>query len=91
MALTNYLLQSAIIVPVCIAFGLFHNITPRLGLTLVFLVWLVQVPASVWWLKRFRFGPAEWIWRTLTYGSLQSMRVTHGLRAISARGDGAMI
>jgi uncharacterized protein len=32
------------------------------------------VPASVWWLKQFRFGPAEWVWRSLTYGGPQPMR-----------------
>jgi uncharacterized protein len=26
------------------------------------------------WLQHFRFGPAEWLWRTLTYGQLQPMR-----------------
>lgn len=84
MALTNYLLQAVIIVPVSMAFGLFDKITPSLGLSLVLLVWLIQVPASVWWLKRFRFGPAEWIWRSLTYGSLQPMRATRGWRSRSA-------
>ena len=78
MALTNYVLQAALIVPVCVAFGLFDRITPLLGLSLALLVWLAQVPASVWWHRRFRFGPAEWVWRSLTYGSPQPMRVTHG-------------
>ena len=80
MALTNYLLQSVLIVPVCIAFDLFDKITPGLGLLLALLIGLIQVPASVWWLKRFRFGPAEWVWRSLTYGCPQPMRVAHDWR-----------
>ncbi|MGH9651798.1 MAG: DUF418 domain-containing protein, partial [Terriglobales bacterium] len=74
MALTNYLLQAAIIVPVCVGFGLFGRVTPSLGIILALAVWSAQVPASVWWLRRFRFGPAEWVWRSLTYGHLQPMR-----------------
>ncbi|MGH9849168.1 MAG: DUF418 domain-containing protein [Blastocatellia bacterium] len=75
MALTNYLLQAAIIVPVCIGFNLFGRVTPSLGVLLALAVWSAQVPASVWWLRRFRFGPAEWLWRSLTYGRLQPMRM----------------
>jgi uncharacterized protein len=77
MALTNYLLQAAIIVPVCIGFNLFDKVTPSLGVLLALAVWSVQVPASVWWLRRFRFGPAEWIWRSLTYGRPQPMRMAN--------------
>jgi uncharacterized protein len=92
MALTNYLLQSMLIIPACVVFGLFDNITPRLGLLLALCVWLIQVPASVWWLKRFRFGPAEWVWRSLSYGSPQPMRVRRGGHSTSAPGaTGAVI
>jgi uncharacterized protein len=76
MALTNYLLQAAIIVPVGIGFDLFGRITPGLAVLLALAVWSAQVPSSVWWLRRFRFGPAEWLWRSLTYGRLQPMRKT---------------
>jgi uncharacterized protein len=76
MALTNYLLQAALIVPLCIGFGLFGRITPTLGLLLALVIWSLQVPVSGWWLTRFRFGPAEWVWRSLTYGSPQPMRMT---------------
>ena len=34
----------------------------------------VQVMYSQWWMARFRFGPAEWLWRSLTYWKLQPMR-----------------
>lgn len=73
MALTNYLLQSVLLVPVCIALNLFDRVTPTLGLLMALGVWALQVPGSVWWLKRFQFGPAEWVWRRLTYGRTQPM------------------
>jgi len=38
------------------------------------LFFLVQVVACVWWTARFRFGPAEWLWRSLTYLSWQPLR-----------------
>lgn len=75
MALTNYLLQAAIVVPVCIVFKLFDKVTPSLGALMALAVWSLQVPVSVWWMRRFRYGPAEWLWRSLTYGRLQPMRV----------------
>jgi uncharacterized protein len=34
-----------------------------------------QMLWSPWWLARFRFGPAEWLWRSLTYRQLQPMRI----------------
>jgi uncharacterized protein len=33
----------------------------------------VQVAYSAWWMARFRFGPMEWLWRTLTYGKAPAM------------------
>ncbi|WP_253910447.1 DUF418 domain-containing protein [Pyxidicoccus fallax] len=39
------------------------------------LLFALQVPLSQWWLARFRFGPAEWLWRSLTYGRAQPMRL----------------
>ena len=71
MALTNYILQAAIIVPVCLAFRLFDKVTPFMGLLLAFGVAAVQIPLSLWWLKRFEFGPVEWLWRRLTYGRVR--------------------
>jgi uncharacterized protein len=38
------------------------------------LVWIVMLIAAPWWLERYRFGPLEWLWRTLTYGERQPMR-----------------
>jgi uncharacterized protein len=35
----------------------------------------LQMMWSAWWLARFRYGPMEWLWRSLTYGRLQPMRL----------------
>ena len=84
MALTNYLLQALIIVPICIELKLFGRVTPGLALLLTLIVWSVQVPFSVWWLKHFHFGPAEWLWRSITYGRRQPMRVVGKLESVSS-------
>ena len=45
-----------------------------MGLIPTVVFFSLQVPLSVWWLKRYQFGPAEWVWRSLTYGVRQPMR-----------------
>ena len=77
MGLTNYLLQSLVMTFLFFPYGIG---IPDLGATLRLLVdlgffFLVQVPLSHWWLARYRFGPAEWVWRSLTYGRFQPMRL----------------
>ncbi|HLE56852.1 MAG TPA: DUF418 domain-containing protein [Rhodothermia bacterium] len=69
-ALTNYLLQSVIGTLLFYSYGLalFGYIGPAALLPLTFAIFAVQVVLSVWWLERFRFGPVEWLWRSLTYG-----------------------
>ena len=70
MALTTYLTQS--VVCTLLFFGYGFGLYGRLGFTGMFLVTVIlfacQMAASTWWLARFRFGPAEWLWRRLTYG-----------------------
>lgn len=77
MALSNYLFQSLIVAIIIYpyGFGLFGRFGPTQGVILAFLIFPLQVLLSVWWIRRFRFGPVEWLWRTLTYGKLQPMRV----------------
>jgi uncharacterized protein len=77
MGLTNYLMQS--LVMTLVVFQPYGLRLPDPGTTLMIGVHVlfflgVQVPLSRWWLSRFRFGPAEWVWRSLTYGSPQPMR-----------------
>jgi uncharacterized protein len=75
MALTNYLLQAGIIVPWCLTFGWFDTFTPTRSFALACAVLMFQLPFSAWWLRRYRFGPAEWIWRLLTYGRIPPLKI----------------
>ena len=76
MALSNYLLQSLVCTTLFYSYGLglYGRIGPALGLGLSGVIFLAQIPLSQWWLRRFRFGPVEWLWRSLTYGALQPLR-----------------
>ncbi len=77
MALSNYLLQTLVCTTIFYSYGLglFGQVLPSAGLALAVVIFALQIPLSVWWLQQFRFGPAEWLWRSLTYGKLQPMRV----------------
>jgi uncharacterized membrane protein YeiB len=78
MALTNYLMQSVIATTIFYSHGLgyFGKIGPRWLPLIVLAVYFLELLWSTYWMKRFRFGPAEWLWRTLTYGKRQPMRFT---------------
>jgi uncharacterized protein len=78
MALTNYLLQSLICAFVFYGWGLglYGRMERREYYLILLSIWLFQLVVSPIWLSRFRFGPMEWLWRTLTYGSLQPMLVS---------------
>ncbi len=73
MALTNYVLQSVVCSFLFYGFGL--GLYERVGgaglVGISLLVYLAQVAFSHWWLGRFRYGPLEWLWRSLTYGKRQ--------------------
>jgi uncharacterized protein len=70
MALTNYLLESLLCTSLFYGYGLglFGTIGPLLGLPITVAIYAGQVAFSELWLRRFRFGPAEWLWRVITYG-----------------------
>jgi uncharacterized protein len=78
MALSNYLLQSLFCTLIFYGYGLalFGKVGPSLALLLTIIIWLIQVPLSVGWLRRFQFGPIEWLWRSLTYWRLQPMQAS---------------
>ncbi len=75
MALTNYLMQTVLCNLVFLGFGLGQfALWDRWQMYLFVLgVWIFQALFSVYWLGRYRFGPCEWLWRSLTYRRRQPM------------------
>jgi uncharacterized protein len=77
MALTNYLTQSVVGSFVFYGWGLGLvgklDAVQQLGYMLA--VFGCQILLSRWWLSRYRFGPMEWLWRSLTYMKRQPMRI----------------
>jgi uncharacterized protein len=73
MAFTNYLAQSAIFAFVFFGYGLglFGRIGAAVTLLFGMVVYALQAIASAYWLRRHRFGPMEWLWRTVMYGTRQ--------------------
>lgn len=76
MALTNYLTQSLVCSLLFYGYGLgLHGkIGPAGCMPIALALFAAQVVFSHAWLARFRFGPMEWLWRSLTYAALQPMR-----------------
>jgi len=69
MAFTNYILMSLICTFIFYGhgFGLYGYLERSMQILVVFAVWVVIVAISVFWLKKYRYGPLEWLWRWLTY------------------------
>ncbi|MEO8142288.1 MAG: DUF418 domain-containing protein [Sphingomicrobium sp.] len=78
MALTNYLMQGFIYAFVLYGGPLGLGLAGRIGSFAVLITcvgfFAMQTVFSHWWLARYRFGPMEWLWRTLSYGTPPSMR-----------------
>ena len=82
MAFTNYLLQSVVMtllfygstVFLGAGLGWFGSVDRAPLLGIVALLAAAQVGASVLWLRRFRMGPVEWLWRAATYLEFPPMR-----------------
>ena len=77
MALSNYLGQSiaCIFVFYGVGLGWYGRVGPTAVLGTAVVVFAAQAAASTWWLRRFQYGPAEWAWRSLTYGRRQPFRL----------------
>jgi uncharacterized protein len=67
MALTNYMIQIAILDLLFTRHGLGIIITPIEGLAAAIGLFFIDAAFSKWWLARFRYGPLEWLWRSITY------------------------
>lgn len=77
MALTNYLTHSIFFSTLFYGYGFgLYGTIHRTGLAaMVLAMWVFQLIVSPIWLRYFRFGPAEWLWRSLTYWQRQPMRI----------------
>jgi uncharacterized protein len=76
-ALSNYLLQTLIGITIFYGpgFGLFGHVERYGQILIVIGIWIFQMIVSTVWVRHFRSGPAEWLWRSLTYWKRQPMRV----------------
>lgn len=79
MALTFYLLQTVFGIWLFYGFARGPQLMGKVGPAWLAVLWFVgyvlQVALAHAWLRRFRFGPAEWLWRTLTYWHPQPMKI----------------
>jgi uncharacterized protein len=75
MALTNYLMQSLIATTIFYGYGFGYggNIGRMGTIGLALVIYAAQIIFSLIWLKHFRYGPMEWLWRSLSYGARQPM------------------
>jgi uncharacterized protein len=77
MALTNYIMHSVILTTMFYGYagGLFGEISRAPQMLIVAAIIVFQMVFSSWWLSRYRFGPLEWLWRSMTYKALQPMKI----------------
>ncbi|HOP12355.1 DUF418 domain-containing protein [Lentimicrobium sp.] len=80
MALTNYLMQSLICTTIFLSYGLglSGQLNAIQGIILVMLIFSLQLLFSRYWMREFRYGPVEWLWRRLTYLRPLSFRKKNG-------------
>jgi uncharacterized protein len=79
-ALSNYLLQTVVCTTIFYGYGggLFGKVSLPWLLVPTVIIYGLEVPLSLWWLSRYRFGPAEWAWRWMTYGQKPPMKYVTG-------------
>jgi uncharacterized protein len=76
MALTNYMIQIAILDLLFSEYAIGLKTHPLVGLVFALTLFLLDAAVSKWWLARYRFGPLEWIWRSATYWRMEPLRAT---------------
>ena len=81
MAFTNYLAQSVIFGWIFYGYGLglFGRVDVVTALAIGVCVYVAQVMISAQWLRYCRFGPIEWLWRSLMYGTAQPLRIRRAI------------
>ena len=79
MALTAYMLQSALTLAVFAGLRLYDRFSTVQALFIVAAIWGLLLVVCPLWLRRFQYGPAEWLWRSLTYGRAKPLRASSGV------------
>ncbi|HEX6380573.1 MAG TPA: DUF418 domain-containing protein [Acidimicrobiia bacterium] len=74
MALTNYMLQVAVLDALASGYGLRLRLRPVVYVLAAVFLFSAEATFSTAWLKRYRFGPLEWLWRMITYARRQPLR-----------------
>jgi uncharacterized protein len=74
MALTNYMIQIAILDVLFSNYAFHARLGPLQALGAGLVLFGADAVLCRWWLARFRFGPLEWLWRSITYGRPQPWR-----------------
>lgn len=79
MALTNYLSHTLICCFIFYGWGLgLYGTFERIDqLVVVLAIWIFQLFFSSFWMSRYQFGPFEWLWRTMTYGKRQPLKLSN--------------
>jgi uncharacterized protein len=75
MALTNYMIQVVVLDGLASGYGVRLKLRPYHYVVAAFLLFAAETAFSTAWLACFRFGPLEWLWRTLTYAHRQPLRL----------------
>lgn len=77
MALTNYLTQTLLCNIYFLGFGMYGKLERYELYYLVIAIWILQLIYSYYWLQHFKYGPFEWLWRSLTYQKMQPFRLNN--------------
>ena len=88
MALSNYLTHSIVMTTLFYGygFGLLGSVGMAGGAAIGIALYVLQIPISIWWMNHFQFGPFEWVWRSLTYGHAQPMKLPKRDLTLSSSG-----
>lgn len=76
MALSNYLIQSLVLIPYILLSNKFNNLPPFEGFILFLMLFAIQLVFSSWWMTRYTMGPFEWLLRSFTYWKWQPIHKT---------------
>ena len=74
MALTNYMLQAAVLDFLSSGYGVSIKLRPAVDPVAAIALFALEAAFSRAWLARYRFGPLEWIWRVVTYARMEPLR-----------------